>query len=167
MTEPYIEEKSSSRKTSGALVSAGFEVSATVMNAMGTLGTTCGTEADRSENATLIHKISADLLSRADTSSQFNTLRKSLVDDDLESSSNWMDIPRVRTESESRSYDETTIPPPMKSFTRSEYDTKSLQHQNDEANTMAERDLGSTFMLPHTHLYKPDRGSDISGFESL
>lgn len=80
--------------------------------------------------------------------------------------------------SESRSYDETTIPPPMKSFTRSEYDTKSL-HQNDvgnsffflqevlkmfffqlqEANTMAERDLGSTFLLPHTHLYKPDRVS--------
>lgn len=22
---------------------------------------------------------------------------------------------------------------------------------------MAERDLGSTFLLPHTHLYKPDR----------
>lgn len=54
---------------------------------------------------------------------------------------------------------------------------------------MAERDLGSTFLLPHTHLYKPDRvgrawpsgskrdwlvltssvfqGSDISGFDSL
>ncbi|CAG9773720.1 unnamed protein product [Ceutorhynchus assimilis] len=164
LSEQFIEEKPSSRKTSGALISAGFEVSATV----GTLGTTCGTEADRSENATLIQKISADLLSRADTSSQFNTLRKSsLVDDDLESNSNWMDIPRISTVSESRSYDETTIPPPMKSFTRSEYDTKSLTHQNDEANTMAERDLGSTFLLPHTHLYKPDRGSDISGFESL
>lgn len=25
-----------------------------------------------------------------------------------------------------------------------------------EANTMAERDLGSTFLLPHVHLYKPD-----------
>lgn len=24
---------------------------------------------------------------------------------------------------------------------------------------MAERDLGSTFLLPHTHLYKPDRVS--------
>lgn len=165
-SESFIEENPSSRKTSGALVSAGFEVSATVVNNMGTLGTTCGTEADRSENATLIHKISADLISRADTSSQFNTLRKSIVDDDLESNSNWLDIPRISTVSESRSYDETTIPPPMKSF-RSDYDTKSLQHQNDEANTMAERDLGSTFLLPHTHLYKPERGSDISGFESL
>ncbi|XP_066139774.1 uncharacterized protein [Euwallacea fornicatus] len=167
ISEQYIEEQISSRKTSGALISAGFEVSATVVNNMGTLGTTCGTEADRSENATLIQKISADLLSRVDTSSQFTTLRKALDDDDLESTNNWLDIPRVSTVSESRSYDETTIPPPMKSFTRSEYDTKSLQHQNDEANTMAERDLGSTFLLPHTHLYKPDRGSDISGFESL
>lgn len=73
----------SSRKTSGALVSAGFEVSATVLaNNMGTLGTiatTCGTEADRSENATLIQKISADLLSSTGTRSQFNTLRNSLV----------------------------------------------------------------------------------------
>lgn len=31
--------------------------------------------------------------------------------------------------------------------------------QFQEANTMAERDLGSTFLLPHTHLYKPDRVS--------
>lgn len=64
-------------------MSAGFEVSATVLaNNMGTLGTiatTCGTEADRSENATLIQKISADLLSSTGTRSQFNTLRKSLV----------------------------------------------------------------------------------------
>lgn len=64
----------------------------------------------------------------------------------------------------------------------------------DEADAMAERDLGSTFLLPHTHLYKPDRvsflghslcwkktnqlskipfyffnlqASDISGFDSL
>ncbi|KAJ8922918.1 hypothetical protein NQ315_001460 [Exocentrus adspersus] len=78
-SEALIEEKPSSRKTSGALVSAGFEVSATVVNTMGTLGTTCGTEADRSENATLIQKISAELLSSTGTRSQFNTLRKSLV----------------------------------------------------------------------------------------
>lgn len=74
-SDSYSEDKFVSRKTSGALVSAGFEVSATVLgNNMGTLGT-CGTEADRSENATLIHKISADLLSSTGTRSQFNTLR--------------------------------------------------------------------------------------------
>lgn len=65
----------------GALVSAGFEVSATVggiMGTLGTIGTTCGTEADRSENATLIQRISADLLSSTGTRSQFTTFRKSL-----------------------------------------------------------------------------------------
>lgn len=46
-----------------------------------------------------------------------------------------------RTVSEARSYDETTIQPATKT--------------RDEANTMAERDIGSTFLLPHTHLYKP------------
>lgn len=37
----------------------------------------------------------------------------------------------------------------------------------DEANTMAERDLGSTFLLPHTHLYKPDRVSIIIRIQSF
>lgn len=169
-SESLNEEKTNSRKTSGALISAGFEVSATVVNNMGTLGTTCGTEADRSENATLIQKISTDLLSSTGTRSQFNTLRQSLVDEDMKSEvnmdtgSNW--LPRVMTISESRSYDET-LPTPMKRL-QTDFDSKpSSQHPNDEANTMAERDLGSTFLLPHTHLYKADRGSDISGFESL
>lgn len=99
----YLEEKlSNKRKTSGALISAGFEVSATVVgnglgsfraipkhieqdlnngsgDRMGTLVTNCGTEADRSENATLIQKISADLLSTTDTQSQFNTFRKTIT----------------------------------------------------------------------------------------
>lgn len=38
VSEQFIEEKPNSRKTSGALISAGFEVSATVVNTMGTLG---------------------------------------------------------------------------------------------------------------------------------
>ncbi|KRF99817.1 uncharacterized protein Dwil_GK13615 [Drosophila willistoni] len=46
--------------------------------------------------------------------------------------------------------------------------TETHSHTNEEANTMAERDLGSTFLLPHTHLYKPERmESDISGFDSI
>lgn len=36
-----------------------------------------------------------------------------------------------------------------------------------EANTMAERDLGSTFLLPHTHLYKPDRVSMVKNVSDL
>lgn len=31
-----------------------------------------------------------------------------------------------------------------------------LYPATQEANTMAERDLGSTFLLPHVHLYRPD-----------
>ncbi|KAK9887687.1 hypothetical protein WA026_000009 [Henosepilachna vigintioctopunctata] len=162
LSESYLnEDEPISRKTSGALVSAGFEVSATVANNMGTLGTTCGTEADRSENATLIQKISTDLLSCTGTRSQTNTLRN-FEDDDLDPISNWMEIePRITTISESRSFDETTIPPPMKSL-KHDYDTKlsvnshSHSNQHDE---VAERDLGSTFLLPHTHLYKADRVS--------
>ncbi|CAH1154634.1 unnamed protein product [Phaedon cochleariae] len=206
-TEPSISDQPGSRKTSGALISAGFEVSATVghnsataghnsvtaghnlatssrlgaigetsrlgameaISRLGTMETTRGTEADRSENATLIHRISADRLSSNGSTSQFNTLRKSLMDDNIGTSTDWLDIvPRVMAVSEARSFDETTIPPPTRVF-RNDFDSKpSSQHQNDEANTMAERDLGSTFLLPHTHLYKPDRrGSDASGFESL
>lgn len=57
-----------------------------------------------------------------------------------------------RTVSEARSYGETTIQPATKTL-RSSHMTS--QTGGDEANTMAERDIGSTFLLPHTHLYKP------------
>ncbi|XP_052854910.1 uncharacterized protein LOC128263768 [Drosophila gunungcola] len=51
------------------------------------------------------------------------------------------------------------------SFDVGENRTSSL---NEDANTMTERDLGSTFLLPHTHLYKPDKiPCDLSGFSSL
>lgn len=56
-----------------------------------------------------------------------------------------------RTVSEARSYGETTIQPATKTL-RSHV---TSQAGGDEANTMAERDIGSTFLLPHTHLYKP------------
>lgn len=58
-----------------------------------------------------------------------------------------------RTVSEARSYDETTIQPATKTLRSSH--VNSHTGAGDEANTMAERDIGSTFLLPHTHLYKP------------
>lgn len=81
-----------------------------------------------------------------------------------------------RTVSEARSYDETTIQAPTKSL-RSVYEKQSSHMNNDvsvsyillnsnvrsykkklkilqEANTMAEREVGSTLLMPHTHLYK-------------
>ncbi|XP_063229943.1 uncharacterized protein LOC134535040 isoform X2 [Bacillus rossius redtenbacheri] len=73
-----------------------------------------------------------------------------------------------RTVSEARSCDETTIQAPTKAL-HSHYGSKNGSNtlNNDEAHTMAERDLGSTLLMPQTHLYKPDRGSDISNFDSL
>lgn len=71
--------------------------------------------------------------------------------------------------SEARSYGETTVQPQTKSLILSSpnyrsqntsiYDKPLSTIMMDEVDTMAERDLGSTFLLPHTHLYKPDRVS--------
>jgi hypothetical protein len=84
-----------------------------------------------------------------------------------------------RAMSEARSCDETTIHAPTKTFRNlyhkqmSSYDTGTLTHTEasfefnlinefynkviffQDMNTMAERDMASTVLLPHTHLYKP------------
>lgn len=72
--------------------------------------------------------------------------------------------------SEARSYGETLVHPQTKTLIQSEqhyrshntniYDKPLSTIMMDEVDTMAERDLGSTFLLPHTHLYKPDRVSE-------
>lgn len=81
--------------------------------------------------------------------------------------------------SEARSYGETLVHPQTKTLMQSPhyrsqntsiYDKPLSTIMMDEADAMAERDLGSTFLLPHTHLYKPDRVSisdDISFSASI
>ncbi|XP_034670514.1 uncharacterized protein LOC117902969 [Drosophila subobscura] len=76
----------------------------------------------------------------------------------------------VKVDSESngaRSFDETTVA----AVTAPVHFKLGMQiesHKNEEVNTMAERDLGSTFLLPHTHLYKPVKiPSEFSGFDSV
>ncbi|XP_034139378.1 uncharacterized protein LOC117590645 [Drosophila guanche] len=76
----------------------------------------------------------------------------------------------VKVDSESngaRSFDETTV----EAVTTPVHFKLGMQiesHTNEEVNTMAERDLGSTFLLPHTHLYKPVKiPSEFSGFDSV
>nr|QKV49917.1 mucin-17 [Locusta migratoria] len=152
-------KNSSSRKPSngnipppapGALVSAGFEVSATV----GKPATDSDTEA-----SAVVHNGS--------------TLRTT---DSVQITVEEMSEPSVKagsavetlTVSEARSCDETTIHPPTKSL-HSNYSSKHSSNNlnNDEGHTMAERDIGSTFVMPQSHLYTPDRGSDISNFDSL
>ncbi|XP_046393525.1 uncharacterized protein LOC124161269 isoform X2 [Ischnura elegans] len=153
---------SSSRKPStGALVSAGFEVSATVVKdkwpqeSSGSnqveddVDDTSGT--GRVVDGHLHHTL-------ASNGSHFTTLRTG-----------------DRTVSEARSYDETIVHPPKKSLLHTPPSAcgskpssqHGLHHSNDEAHTMAERDVGSTFLMPQTHLYKPSRGSDNSNFDSL
>ncbi|XP_031622418.1 uncharacterized protein LOC116340210 isoform X2 [Contarinia nasturtii] len=136
----------------GALISAGFEVSATVVH----------------DSLTTVPNANG-----LDANSSISTNKKTtdhLVD--------WLtNVPENELIiSEARSYGETLVHPQTKTLIQSPhyrsqntsvYDKPLSTIMMDDAGTMAERDLGSTFLLPHTHLYKPDRASDISGFDSL
>uniref|UniRef100_A0A0A9Z5Z8 63 kDa sperm flagellar membrane protein n=1 Tax=Lygus hesperus TaxID=30085 RepID=A0A0A9Z5Z8_LYGHE len=142
------------KPSTGALVSAGFEVSATV-------GRT------KEIQECFISEPHTDLNINQGGFSTIRTADSSVLVDvppppTLEAE--LLDSSRVDflTVSEARSYDETLIHPPTKSL-RSNYD------RNSEGHTMVERDTGSTFVLPQSQLYRPDRGngSDISNFDSL
>ncbi|XP_049881946.1 uncharacterized protein LOC126377954 [Pectinophora gossypiella] len=132
----------------GALVSAGFKVSTTIRPDEATM------KEDR-DDVSSINKndLEAEL-------AHFDSLRKSYSQEDL---SEWTDAERrigELTLSEARSVGGT-----LPASTGRAASSTRLTHQ--EANTMAERDLGSTFLLPHVHLYKPDLTSDVSEFDSL
>ncbi|XP_065210175.1 uncharacterized protein LOC135838465 isoform X2 [Planococcus citri] len=141
--EPQPRKKMSAprRPSSGALVSAGFEVSATVSRTQ---------ELDEA----YISQSHTDL-----NQPTYNSIRTA-----------------ERTVSEARSYDETTIQPPVRSLhhvfhsqthTCGSKNSSSQKTNIDEHHTMGERDLGSTYM-PKSQLYKPDiRESDGSNFDSL
>ncbi|XP_063835121.1 uncharacterized protein LOC135084268 isoform X1 [Ostrinia nubilalis] len=133
----------------GALVSAGFKVSTTIRP-----DEAINIKEDR-DDLSSVHK--ADL--EADLA-RFDSLRKSYSQEDI---SEWTDAERrigELTLSEARSIGGT-----LPASTGRAASSTRLTHQ--EANTMAERDLGSTFLLPHVHLYKPDLTSDVSEFDSL
>ncbi|XP_059058800.1 uncharacterized protein LOC131852175 isoform X1 [Achroia grisella] len=133
----------------GALVSAGFKVSTTIRPDESMMK-------EERDDISSIHK--ADLETEL---SRFGTLRKSYSQEDI--MSEWTDAERrigELTLSEARSIGGT-----LPASTGRAASSTRLTHQ--EANTMAERDLGSTFLLPHVHLYKPDLTSDVSEFDSL
>ncbi|CAB3233080.1 unnamed protein product [Arctia plantaginis] len=132
----------------GALVSAGFKVSTTIRPDETVM---------KSERDDLSSVNKGDLEAEL---SHFDTLRKTYSQEDL---SEWTDAERRLGEltlSEARSVGGT-----LPASTGRAASSTRLTHQ--EANTMAERDLGSTFLLPHVHLYKPDLTSDVSEFDSL
>ncbi|XP_037955519.1 uncharacterized protein LOC119685338 [Teleopsis dalmanni] len=117
----------------GALVSAGFEVSAVVGHNLNNSSSDKNDGMDDISNAQMY----------------FNAEHQNYFSKQSEST-------------EVRSFNETIV----QGYNRliHNFENETL----DEANTMAERDVGSTFLLPHTHLYKLDiQESEISGHESF
>ncbi|XP_064537619.1 mucin-3B isoform X3 [Drosophila montana] len=149
--------KESTTHNSGALVSAGFEVSAIVSDRAVQSSSSKTVEWKENQNDQTHQSIS-----RANLEAIFNS------GEDIHRMSSWMtNIPPNAISADVRSFDETTVQAVTKSMHLC-FDKLAQSTTNEEANTMTERDLGSTFLLPHTHLYKPEKlESDLSGFDSL
>ncbi|KAI4499721.1 hypothetical protein M0802_005291 [Mischocyttarus mexicanus] len=158
--------------STGALVSAGFQVSATVtrmIDAESTLARSCGETTIEPPTKVLKNCDSqGDLTSTLARSCGETTIQTQakLLRQDLGEAGSIL----------ARSCDETTIQPFTKiaaTRTNSIKDTRNNKNSRDncsEGHTMAERDLGSTLRLPahHPPLYSPDRVSDReSNFDSL
>ncbi|KAL2719458.1 mucin-17 [Vespula squamosa] len=147
--------------STGALVSAGFQVSATVtrmIDAESTLARSCGETTIEPPTKVLKNCDSqGDLTSTLARSCGETTIQTQtkLLRQDLAEAGSIL----------ARSCEETTIQPFTKiaaTRTNSIKDTRNNKNSRDngsEGHTMAERDLGSTLRLPphHPPLYSPDR----------
>ncbi|KAL0110083.1 hypothetical protein PUN28_013609 [Cardiocondyla obscurior] len=156
----------------GALVSAGFQVSATVtrtVDADSTLARSCGETTV--EPATKVLR-AGDLQVDIDS-----TLARSCGETTIQAPTKLLRLDLGEAGSTlARSCGETTIQPPTKvaaarrSSVKDTRDNRDTRDSASEGHTMAERDLGSTLRLPAQHppLYSPDRTSDReSNFDSL
>ncbi|XP_011879082.1 PREDICTED: uncharacterized protein LOC105568221 [Vollenhovia emeryi] len=156
----------------GALVSAGFQVSATVtrtVDAESTLARSCGETTV--ETATKVLR-SGDLQVDLDS-----TLARSCGETTIQAPTKLLRLDLGEAGSTlARSCGETTIQPPTKvaaarrNSVKDTRDNRDTRDSASEGHTMAERDLGSTLRLPAQHppLYSPDRTSDRdSNFDSL
>ncbi|XP_076226710.1 uncharacterized protein LOC116432780 [Nomia melanderi] len=156
----------------GALVSAGFQVSATVtrtMDADSTLARSCGeTTVEAATKVLRTGDLPGDLGS---------TLARSCGETTIQAPTKLLRLDLGEAGSTlARSCEETTIQPPTKvadarrSSVKDNRDNRDTRDSASEGHTMAERDLGSTLRLPAQHppLYSPDRASDReSNFDSL
>ncbi|XP_017758552.1 PREDICTED: LOW QUALITY PROTEIN: mucin-16 [Eufriesea mexicana] len=156
----------------GALVSAGFQVSATVtrqMDADSTLARSCGeTTVETATKVLRTGDLQADLCS---------TLARSCGETTIQAPTKLLRLDLGEAGSTlARSCGETTIQPPTKvadarrNSVKDARDNRDTRDSASEGHTMAERDLGSTLRLPAQHppLYSPDRTSDReSNFDSL
>ncbi|CAK9795419.1 63 kDa sperm flagellar membrane protein [Anthophora quadrimaculata] len=157
---------------SGALVSAGFQVSATVtrqMDTESTLARSCGeTTVETATKVLRTGDLQGDLGS---------TLARSCGETTIQAPTKLLRLDLGEAGSTlARSCGETTIQPPTKVADARRNSVKDVRDNRDtrdsasEGHTMAERDLGSTLRLPAQHppLYSPDRTSDReSNFDSL
>ncbi|XP_076544670.1 uncharacterized protein LOC117601274 isoform X1 [Osmia lignaria lignaria] len=157
---------------SGALVSAGFQVSATVtrtMDADSTLARSCGeTTVETATKVLRTGDLQGDLCS---------TLARSCGETTIQAPTKLLRLDLGEAGSTlARSCGETTIQPPTKvadarrNSVKDSRDNRDIRDSASEGHTMAERDLGSTLRLPAQHppLYSPDRISDReSNFDSL
>ncbi|XP_051862217.1 uncharacterized protein LOC127565783 isoform X1 [Drosophila albomicans] len=150
----------------GALVSAGFEVSAIVSDQ--------GVDSNRlahqfTENE--YEKTPSHLSKVQKTSEHIAKPSVATIDcssGQIQTMDTWMNNIHTHVlSSDVRSFDETMVQVVRKTMYQS-FDMQTQSHTNEELNIMTERDLGSTFLLPHTHLYMPEKiESDMSGFESI
>uniref|UniRef100_A0A8D8WRQ5 63 kDa sperm flagellar membrane protein n=1 Tax=Cacopsylla melanoneura TaxID=428564 RepID=A0A8D8WRQ5_9HEMI len=163
------------KPSTGALVSAGFEVTATVGRTKELEEAYMGQphQHDAQTFSTIRTNDSTSLLVPT-----LDTFLEDVITSRLDHQRN-----AALTVSEARSYDETTIQPPTRSYLHHPHphysgpgggtDSKhssSGKTNNDEGHTMVERDLGSTYLMPQRHLYKLDhsrQGSEGSNFDSL
>ncbi|XP_034477180.1 uncharacterized protein LOC117783719 [Drosophila innubila] len=151
-----ISDSSEMPQKSGALVSAGFEVSAIVSDRVADL------KGNENENKPITLSPKAQQISRSNLEA---ILRSG---EEIQRMSSWMsNIQTNAISADVRSFDETTVQAVTKSMHLC-FDMQTQSTINEEPNTMTERDIGSTFLLPHTHLYMPEKlESELSGFDSI
>ncbi|XP_051171598.1 uncharacterized protein LOC127288282 isoform X3 [Leptopilina boulardi] len=166
--EAEIRVKKTPISPTGALVSAGFQVSATVtrtVDAESTLARSCGeTTVEPATKILRSNDFQGDLessLARSCTETTIQTSANQLLRLDLVDTGSTL----------ARSCGETTIQPSTKIANSDRKDIRDVRDSTSEGHTMAERDLGSTLRLPaqHAQLYNSDRANSDreSNFDSL
>ncbi|XP_043478824.1 uncharacterized protein LOC122509106 isoform X3 [Leptopilina heterotoma] len=166
--EAEIRVKKSPISPTGALVSAGFQVSATVtrtVDAESALARSCG--------ETTVEPATKILRSNDFQGDIESSLARSCTETTIQTSANQLlRLDMLDTGSTlARSCGETTILPSTKIANSDRKDNRDARDSTSEGHTMAERDLGSTLRLPaqHAQLYNSDRANSDreSNFDSL
>lgn len=166
--EADIRVKKTPISPTGALVSAGFQVSATVTRTVDAESTLA-----RSYGETTVEPATKILRSNDFQGDIESSLARSCTETTIQTSTNQLlRLDMLDTGSTlARSCGETTILPSTKIANSDRKDNRDARDSTSEGHTMAERDLGSTLRLPaeHAQLYNSDRANSDreSNFDSL